>query len=160
VLEIVLSNDTIAGAMRIPRERRVFFGDLLRGPANFDVRTVAFIASGKRIGTLAVIVVSVVVIVIVVAASAHTPVLLWPHQFLFIFQGYPCGARALPDPQYRSGDSAARRAVAHFPAFRFRVTPGHSPREAKASHTQKAVCVTGTESMTALPASSHPVAET
>ena len=75
VLEIVLGHHAVAARLGVARQRRVFLGDLLRGSTNLDVGTVAFIAAGQRVGALA--------IVAAAAASAHAPVLLWPHSGLF-----------------------------------------------------------------------------
>src|SRR5690606_12263047 len=73
VLEIVLGHHAVAGALRVTGERGVFLGNLLRGTADLHIRAVALVVAGKRVGALAVLV------LVAAAASAHAPVLLWPH---------------------------------------------------------------------------------
>ena len=46
VLEIVFSGHIIAGCLGIAAHLQVFFGNMLRGPADFDIRSVGFVAAG------------------------------------------------------------------------------------------------------------------
>ncbi|MNV89091.1 hypothetical protein D3C71_1833580 [compost metagenome] len=39
MLKIVFSDDAVAGALRVAGKCRIFLGDVLRGTANFHVRT-------------------------------------------------------------------------------------------------------------------------
>ncbi|MBB4650238.1 hypothetical protein GGQ99_001993 [Aminobacter niigataensis] len=87
MLKVVFGHHAIARALRVARQRGVFFGDLLRGATDLYVRTVALVVARKRVWTLAVAVIIIVVaiVIIVVVTTAHAPVLLlWPHQILFV----------------------------------------------------------------------------
>src|SRR5690606_23407732 len=78
VLQVIFSHHAVAGTLRITGEGGVFIRDLLCGPADLHIRTIALVAAGKRIRALAV-----------VAAAAHAPVLLlWPHTILFVRDDY------------------------------------------------------------------------
>ncbi len=50
VLEIVLRCNGIAARMGVPRQLQIFFGDVPRGPAYFDVRSMRFISAGQWVG--------------------------------------------------------------------------------------------------------------
>jgi hypothetical protein len=165
VLEIVLGHHPVAGAVRIPRQRSVFLRNLLRGAPDFHVRPVAFVVTGQRIGTLAVVIIIIVVaaIIIIVVASAHAPVLLlWPHPTLFGLNMFPRPARISGSRSvwfyWRSPASvaSASRAILSL-AY---ILAGQSPHEAVRLSARRQPVDLETELMTALPASSHPVAGT
>jgi hypothetical protein len=89
VLQIVFGNDTVARTLGIAGKLGVFFGDMLCGTANFDVRTRAVIGPGQRVATLAVEIVVIVISTTAVATAAAvitaTPstalvLLSWPHR--------------------------------------------------------------------------------
>lgn len=89
VLQIVFSHDTVAGALRITGQRRVFFRYVLGRAADFNIGAGTVIGSGQRVTALAVeiIIISTTTIVIVVIIVATTPsaalvLLSWPHQLL------------------------------------------------------------------------------
>jgi hypothetical protein len=76
VLEIVFSHHAVTGTLCIPCKSRIFFGDVLSIPPDFDIGAVALVVTGQWVGTFAA--------VIIVTASAHAPILLyWPHTYLF-----------------------------------------------------------------------------
>ncbi|OWV87968.1 hypothetical protein ATY75_21715 [Rhizobium sp. N122] len=86
VLEIVLGNHAVAGALSIAGELRVFFGDMLGSPANLHIGAGAVIGPGQRIAALAVeivvIVISTAAVVIIVVTTPSTALVLlsWPHR--------------------------------------------------------------------------------
>jgi hypothetical protein len=92
VLQVVFSHDTVTGALRVTRERRVFLGDVLGGTADLHVRARAVIGPGERVGTLPVMIVIVVVTtaativvaagIVVVTPTAALVLLSWPHRSL------------------------------------------------------------------------------
>jgi hypothetical protein len=55
VLEITLRHHRIARGMRVARELEIFFRDVMRGAADFDVRAVGFIGARERVGALAAV---------------------------------------------------------------------------------------------------------
>jgi hypothetical protein len=88
VLEIVLGNHAIAGALGVAGELRVFFGDMLRSTANLHIGAGAVIGPGQRIAALAVEIVVIVIstaaataaVVIVTTPSTALVLLSWPHR--------------------------------------------------------------------------------
>ena len=87
VLEIVLGNHAIAGALGVAGELRVFFGDMLRSTANLHIGAGAVIGPGQRIAALAVEIVVIVIstaaataAVIVTTPSTALVLLSWPHR--------------------------------------------------------------------------------
>src|SRR5690606_30177851 len=80
MLQVILGDHPVAGALGVTRKLRVLVGDLLRGPADLHVRAVAFIIARKRIRPLPVL---VIIVAAAAIAAAHAPVLLlWPHKTL------------------------------------------------------------------------------
>ncbi len=86
VLEIVLRHHPVTGTLGVTSKLRVFLGDVLRGPANLDVRSGAVIGPRQRVGTLAhvsiVVVIVIIVVVIVVTPATAFVLLSWPHRWL------------------------------------------------------------------------------
>ncbi|MBB4219013.1 hypothetical protein FHT79_006239 [Rhizobium sp. BK212] len=86
VLEIVLGNHAVAGALGVAGELCVFFGDMLRSTANLHIGAGAVIGPGQRIAALAVeivvIVISTAAVVIIVVTTPSTALVLlsWPHR--------------------------------------------------------------------------------
>ena len=85
VLEIILSQNAIAGRLRVTCERQVFLRNMGGGAANFHIGSVRLEATRQRVLPLAersVGAAAVVIAVAVVVATATTAVLLmltWPH---------------------------------------------------------------------------------
>jgi hypothetical protein len=165
VLEIVFGHHSIAGALRIPCKGGVLLGDLLRGTADLHIRPVALVAAGQRVRALAVLVVIVVAVIIVSAAAAapaHAPVLLWPHSGLSFEDAmesaqaeFACLASCVGGQPLETGNY---RHVLPVPFMYFPDDPRTKLKRCRLR--KKAVCShcsQGTESITALPASSHPV---
>ena len=86
VLQVVLGDNAVAGALRVTSELRVFLGDVLGSATDLYVWAGAVVAPRQRIATLAVEIVVIVIstaaaAVIVVATPATALVLLsWPHR--------------------------------------------------------------------------------
>jgi hypothetical protein len=89
MLQVVFGHDTVACALRITSKRRVFFGDVLSGAADFYIRAGAVIGPAERVAALAIeIVVSTaaaaaaaIAAAAIVAATPPTALVLlsWPH---------------------------------------------------------------------------------
>jgi hypothetical protein len=81
VLQIVLCHDTVAGALCVPSKLGIFFGNMLSGPADLDVRSGAIVGPAEGIAPLAVEIVIVAAAAIVVIAAPSTAIFLlsWPH---------------------------------------------------------------------------------
>ena len=80
VLEVVLSQDVIAGRLRIARQLQVFLGNMRRCTPDLDVGSVGLKAPRQRILAFAVVIIIVVVVVLIVIATASTAMLLsLPH---------------------------------------------------------------------------------
>ena len=87
VLEIILGNHAVAGALGVAGELCVFFGDMLRSTANLHIGAGAVVGPGQRVPTLTVEIIIVVistaaiVIVVVIATPSTALVLLsWPQR--------------------------------------------------------------------------------
>jgi hypothetical protein len=83
MLVVIFRSDRVAGGARITRELDVFFGDVRRSPADFDVRSVGFEHPRHRVLTTPVIVIVVVIIVpvthpFVVLTVSHVVPLIQP----------------------------------------------------------------------------------
>lgn len=81
VLQIVFCNNTVAGALRIAGQSRIFFCYMLGSTADFYIRPGTVISAAERIAALALeIVITTTAAVIVVTTPSTTLVLLsWPH---------------------------------------------------------------------------------
>jgi hypothetical protein len=71
VLQISFGRDRIAGRLRVARKLRVFFGDVMRGAADFHVRAVRFIYPRHWVVTAPVPPAHAVFIVVVVLSVSH-----------------------------------------------------------------------------------------
>ncbi|MBB3658997.1 hypothetical protein FHX15_004257 [Rhizobium sp. BK650] len=86
VLQVIFSNDAVAGALGVTRELSIFLSDVLRSAADFHIGAGAVIGPGQRVSAFAVkivvIVISTAAIVIVVIATPSTALILlsWPHR--------------------------------------------------------------------------------
>jgi hypothetical protein len=84
VLIVIFRSDRVAGGARITRELDIFFGDVRRSPADFDIRSVGFKHPRHRVLTTPVIIIIVVVIIVpvthplVVLTVSHVVPLIQP----------------------------------------------------------------------------------
>jgi hypothetical protein len=79
VLVIVFGGNRVARALRIARKLHVFFGEVGRGAADLDLRTVGFVDPGHRILATPVVIAVVAVPAAAAAAVPHTLVLAVSH---------------------------------------------------------------------------------
>ena len=87
MLQIVLSNNPVARALRITRKLSVFLGYMLGCTPDLHIRTRTVIASGQGIRSLAVVIVVIPLLLLLLLLLLFTPaaalvLLSWPHQFV------------------------------------------------------------------------------
>src|SRR5690606_32869656 len=144
VLEVVLRHHTVTGALRVARQCRVFLGDLLRGSPDVHVGPVALIAARQRIGALAATIVVIVVAIVIAAASAHAPVLLWPHSYLFMLRMISVGAATLRARfTFHVGDQPQESRHRHVNSVPVHIVCRPLPARVLASSTHECRCSLG-----------------